>query len=153
MAENLNYYTGRSKCYENKEANCTKYGRLYPWMLATNSLCPSGWYMPSDGEWALLVDDAGGATAGKKLKTTSGWNVNGNGTDNYGFSALPGGEGSELFNDFAGSGCYGNWWSTSAHDGGVYVHYWEIGCTYEDVKKRSYEQEDLHLLSVRCVKN
>ncbi|MDR0517462.1 MAG: hypothetical protein LBH25_10510 [Fibromonadaceae bacterium] len=53
--------------------------------------------IPSDAEWQALVDFAGGdETAGTKLKSTSGWNTGSGcipGTDDYGFSALPGGYG------------------------------------------------------------
>jgi len=154
MAENLNYDYGNRKCYNDSEANCTKYGGLYSWAMATAHICPSGWHLPDDGEWALLVDAAGGSTAGKKLKATSGWNANGNGTDNYGFSALPGGRGYEqLGGSFALNGCYGLWWSAAAHNGGAYVHYWEMDCQYDDVKRESNEQNALYLHSVRCVKN
>jgi uncharacterized protein (TIGR02145 family) len=57
---------------------------------------PSGWHLPSDAEWQELVNFAGGdKIAGKKLKATSGWDSfdgqSGNGTDEYGFAALPGG--------------------------------------------------------------
>jgi len=91
MAENLNYNATGSKCYDNKPVNCDKYGRLYNWSAA-QSACPVGWHLPSDSEWTRLTDFVG-SSAGKKLKSTRDWNKNGNGTDEYGFSALPGGNG------------------------------------------------------------
>ena len=60
MAENLNYETENSYCYKDNEANCSKYGRLYPWSAA-NSACPTGWRMPSQTEWISLITAAGGA--------------------------------------------------------------------------------------------
>jgi len=89
MAENLNYNASDSKCYKNNETNCKKYGRLYDWNSA-NKACPEGWHLPSDDEWTTLTDFIGNG-AGTKLKTTSGWSENGNGTNDFGFSALPSG--------------------------------------------------------------
>ncbi|MCL2283106.1 MAG: hypothetical protein FWC26_07295, partial [Fibromonadales bacterium] len=112
MAENLNYDAENSKCYENKPENCEKYVRLYDWETAMKS-CPSSWHLPSNEEWKTLVNFAGGRNiAGKKLKAKKGWNEKGNGTDGFGFSALPGGSG---YSDdkFSDVGNYGYWWSSS----------------------------------------
>jgi len=116
MAENLNYEASDSKCYDNKPDNCAKYGRLYSWETA-KSACPTGWHLPLKAEWEALVTTAGGEnTAGKNLKATSGWNENGNGTDKFGFSALPGGFG---FSDgsFSAVGEFGDWRSVSEPNG------------------------------------
>lgn len=94
MAENLNYNIGDSWCYDNNSSNCSKYGRLYTWETAKKA-CPDGWHLPTDIEWKELVDfiasDGYSAKEGTALKSTSGWNSDGNGTDNYDFTALPGG--------------------------------------------------------------
>ncbi len=92
MAENLNYRTRDSYCYEDKISNCDKYGRLYTWDAAITA-CPSGWHLPTHAEWETLVTAVGGESgAGTKLKSTSGWLKDGNGSDSFGFSALPAGE-------------------------------------------------------------
>ena len=117
MAENLNYNSEGSKCYDNKPANCTKYGRLYDWETAMKA-CPEGWRLPAPEEWIILQhfaddDEAIGmnGVSGKNLKAKSGWdknrNENGNGMDKYGFSALPGGHFSNFFNEV---GKCGLWW-------------------------------------------
>jgi len=63
---------------------------LYTWPTAMKA-CPAGWHLPSGPEWAALIEYAGGASeAGKKLKSKTGWPDNGSGTDDYGFSAVPG---------------------------------------------------------------
>ncbi|MDR2592485.1 MAG: fibrobacter succinogenes major paralogous domain-containing protein [Chitinispirillales bacterium] len=116
MAENLNYQTKTGAwCYGGDESNCKKYGRLYDWNTAKTA-CPKGWRLPSIDEWTELVTVAGSSTAGKKLKSKSGWDENGNGTDDYGFSALPGG-----FRDTDGGffnvGKYGFWWTASESGG------------------------------------
>ncbi|MDR2593145.1 MAG: hypothetical protein LBC87_00035 [Fibromonadaceae bacterium] len=113
MAENLNYDTKTtgSKCYDNKEANCDTYGRLYNWTTAMG-VCPAGWHLPSDAEWDALMIVAGGyPTAGGKLKANSSLWEN-PGTDDYGFTALPGGGGlsNGSFVDFT------YWWSTSEYN-------------------------------------
>jgi len=111
MAENLNYdpepgNNRASTCFQDKPANCTKYGRIY--FGAGSEVCPSGWHLPSDREWQILVDFAG-KDAGKDLKAKSGWDNKSNGTDKFGFAALPGG----LYCDgeFSGIGTSGGWYS------------------------------------------
>ena len=100
MAQNLNYETANSYCNNNDASNCTKYGRLYTWAAAMDSagtwsangkgcgynktcsptypvrgVCPDGWHLPTQAEWNTLFTAVGGSsTAGKMLKSTSGWN-------------------------------------------------------------------------------
>ncbi|MCL2102104.1 MAG: fibrobacter succinogenes major paralogous domain-containing protein, partial [Fibromonadales bacterium] len=93
MAENLNYDASGSVCYGDNLANCNIYGRLYNWSAAIIA-CPPDWHLSSYIEWTDLTDYVG-ADAMTKLKAVNGWEyqeISGNGTDNYGFSALPGGE-------------------------------------------------------------
>jgi len=88
FAENLNYAIGNSLCYDYKEENCEKCGRLYDWKTARKA-CPAGWHLPTKEEWDALSNALGGdEVAGEFLKSKSGWKMN-NGTDKYGFSALP----------------------------------------------------------------
>jgi len=124
MAQNLNYQTGNSWCYGGDNSNCDKYGRLYDWNTA-KTVCPTGWKLPSREDWNRLVATAGGKEiAGKRLKSKSGWNENGNGTDNYGFSALPGGyrypDGSLSINS---AGNYGYWWTATEGGFSELVYY------------------------------
>jgi len=149
MAENLNYNASGSKCYDNSESNCQKYGRLYDWETA-KSACPKGWHLPSDEEWQILVDFAGGSSeAGTILKASSGWAENGNGTDAFGFSALPGGDGYSV-GFFYGVGEYGYWWSATEYDAsnayGRYMVY-----SHADVR-RVYYGKSLYS-SVRCAQD
>jgi len=127
MAENLNYNASGSTCYGNKPANCDKYGRLYEWKTA-KKICPAGWHLPTKEEWDILIATVGGKeTAGKFLKATSGWNKNGNGTDKFGFAAMPGGEyfsytrfaealaqmAQPDFEGYSNVGNSGEWWSVT----------------------------------------
>ncbi len=155
MAENLNYKTSDSKCYDNNEANGDTYGRLYDWATAKTE-CPLGWHLPSNEEWDVLIDYVGGRrTAGTKLKSKSGWNNDfdgndGNGTDDYGFSALSGGSG---YSDdrFQSVGYTGNWWSATEDNAiqasSQYMGYYSGSNV---VKDHNYKSS---LLSVRCVKD
>ena len=91
LAENLNYKTQDSYCYNDNESNCKKHGRLYSWKAALYA-CPVGWHLPGNIDFKTLYESVGGKqVAGKKLKNKEGWNNNGNGTDDFGFSALSAG--------------------------------------------------------------
>jgi uncharacterized protein (TIGR02145 family) len=148
MARNLNYNAEGSKCYGDDLANCDKYGRLYDWITA-KTVCPSGWHLPSDAEWTTLTDFAGGSsTAGNKLKATSGWNSNGNGTDTYGFSALPGGGGYSN-GDFNNVGNNGYWWSSTEHFAYAYIRL--MGRNAASVGRNGYGRTNL--CSVRCAQD
>jgi uncharacterized protein (TIGR02145 family) len=123
MAENLNYKTGISRCYDDDSSNCVKYGRLYDWNTA-KSACPDGWRLPRNENWADLAHIMGGSeysadldgeefpvwdSSGIKFKAKNGWDW-GDGTDDYGFAALPGGGYDDGFR-FAGS--HGLWWTAT----------------------------------------
>lgn len=145
MAENLNYETDNSFCYNDSAEYCEKYGRLYTWAAATDSagvwgengkgcgyakhcttaypvrgVCPEGWHLPTKNEWNTLSTAVGGQTTpGKVLKSTSGWYTDdvyhGNGTDAFSFSALPAG-----YRIYTGlydlAGYYAYFWSSTARD-------------------------------------
>jgi len=121
--------------------NCAKYGRLYDWSTAMafstdfcnsslcdskvetkhQGICPSGWHIPSVEDWEILIDLVSNSGSlnqrGIKLKATSGWNnygdESGNGTDDYDFSALPGGVRAYSSTPYNGVGERGYWWSSS----------------------------------------
>lgn len=91
MAQNLNYKSDNSYCYNDSAKYCSEYGRLYTWADAMES-CPTGWHLPSKDEFVILANIAGGSSkAGKPLMAKDGWNSNGGGYDTYSFAALPGG--------------------------------------------------------------
>jgi uncharacterized protein (TIGR02145 family) len=121
MTKNLNCNVDGSVCYNNDPANCNTYGRLYSWKAA-NKACPKGWHLPGDAEWEALVTSVGGAeTAGTKLKATSGWRDNGNGTDDFGFSALPGGISNLYYSQVE---IFGYWWSSTEYNASnAYLRY------------------------------
>ena len=163
---------GKSWCYNNVAANCDVAGRLYTWAAAIDSvklandadnpqdcgvdkictlpdtvygICPPGWHLPDTTEWFALFLAVGGSKAGKALKSQSGWYSNGNGTDAFGFSALPVGNRGYggAFND---EGYDEFFWSSSKRNSCMYLSYSNDGA-YLSV---SYEGRGF---SVRCVKD
>jgi len=154
MAENLNYEAKNSKCYDDKPANCTKYGRLYDWNTAMKT-CPSGWHLPSDDEWYVLVNATDSRYEAGKLKSKSGWNEN-NGTDDFGFSALPGGDG---YSDgyFANVEFWGRWWSSTRNN---LPKSWGMDSDYNTFGDETFDRvfdifgsDESNLYSVRCVED
>ncbi|RKY62329.1 MAG: hypothetical protein DRP96_00575 [Candidatus Neomarinimicrobiota bacterium] len=125
--------TGAYCDYGNNPSNANTYGRLYNWYAVTDSLniAPEGWHVPTDEEWKELemyigmtqeeADDIGyrGMDEGSKLKSTSGWYNNGNGTDEYGFDALPGGYRGYYYGygKFGYQGYYAYFWSSTELNG------------------------------------
>ena len=134
---------GKNWCFNNVLENCAVTGRLYTWAAAIDSvklgpdadnpqgcsygvtcipaivhgICPDGWHLPAIDEWEILFDEVGGQlTAGKILKSQTGWRINGNGTDAYGFSALPAGYRTDYdrFNNTEGYDAY--FWSVKDND-------------------------------------
>jgi uncharacterized protein (TIGR02145 family) len=123
MARNLNYEIGNSWCYNDSDSYCDKYGRLYDWETALEA-CPAGWHLPTTLEWWDLTSATnlvGVLKAGEKLKAKEGWSnfpewpTNfGKGTDDYEFSALPGGMRSAYNDggrDYSEKGVLGWWWA------------------------------------------
>ena len=149
MAKNLNYETSESYCYNDSAAYCAKYGRLYTWEEAMEA-CPDGWHLPSGSEWEKLFTAVGGkSTAGKALKSQSGWYSKGNGTDAFGFSALPAGD--RGYDGYINSeGINANFWSSTKFNGNIaydmYLYY-----KYEDPYLHTIDKG--HGFSVRCLKD
>lgn len=175
MAQNLNYETANSYCYSDTPSNCTKYGRLYTWAAAMDSVgswsangkgcgygktcsptypvrgvCPEGWHLPTQTEWNTLFTAVGGqSTAGKMLKSTSGWNSSGNGTDAYSFSALPaGGRGGNGHFNYEGNNAY--FWS-STDDNSYYAY--SMILYYNGDYAGLDDGNEGYGFSVRCVKD
>jgi len=179
MAENLNFSGSGSvgRCYQNVSANCETYGRLYDWATVMNlpsscnndicagqiesDICPAGWRVPSDAEWNTLERFADPYytsilenSVGKKLKTMAGWAGGGTGTDDFGFSALPGGFNEGGLN-FESIGSAGRWWSSTERSidqvqrramisgGGG----WDSDPVYSNWSPK------VSLFSVRCIRN
>lgn len=57
MAEDLNFETANSMCFNSEDTNCNKYGRLYTYAAAQRA-CPDGWRLPNRDEAQAVIDAA-----------------------------------------------------------------------------------------------
>ncbi len=160
-------------CYNNSEDSCSIYGGLYQWdevmqyslQPGVQGICPPGWHVPTDNDWKVLEgsvdsqyqisdpewDNIGwrGIDAGENLKSISGWKDNGNGSDMFGFTALPSGirDYYSYFTNLATatflwsstvSNSYNAWFRTLRYD-------------YSGILRTDFLRERGH--SVRCLKD
>ena len=160
-------------------STCDVAGRLYTWAAAMDSagvwstngkgcgynrpcsstapvrgICPEGWHLPTSYEFDLLRIAVGGTSiSGEVLKSTSGWDdydgESGNGTDSFGFSALPAGYGN-LNGYFDNDGKYANFWTST--DFNIYNAYLLYFSYNLDETRSSYTETEV-IFSVRCLKN
>ncbi len=142
-------YTGTDVTAAQATANYATYGVLYNWpAVMTEGICPSGWHIPSDGEFTELTDFLGGVSvAGGKMKSTYGWNNVGNGTNSNGWTGFPGGF--RYSGGFYSNGDYGYWWSAS--ESGSYSWSRELYYNYDNVYRGSSARFDG--FSARCVRD
>jgi len=101
--------------YNNNPENGNTYGKLYNWYAVDDSrgLEPEGWRVPGTREWTDLIGNLeGDKLAGKKMKSITGWNSEGNGDNSSKFAGYPGG-GRVSNGDFTDIGSAGIWWSSS----------------------------------------
>jgi uncharacterized protein (TIGR02145 family) len=151
MAQNLNYSTIDSKCYDGSAANCKKYGQLYLQSEA-KSVCPTGWHLPSEKEWNVLndyVDGINGTDAvGTSLKALGVWDDISSvskGTDLVGFSGLP----SVYFGSVSACGgvkTHGLYWTADVNEYRCLLSDNDILYDYTDSYAATYG------MSVRCLK-
>jgi uncharacterized protein (TIGR02145 family) len=143
--------------YDNNNINGEKHGKLYNWYAVNDprGLAPEGWNIPSDEEWDQLAAYLGGEEdAGKKMKSKTGWDgtedwPEGNGTDEYGFSGLPGGLRTHI-GEFIKFGKYTSWWtSTESDTEGA----WDRSLYYAFVNLDRGDNYGGEGLNVRCLKD
>ena len=138
--------------YDNNPSNGIKYGKLYNWYAVNDSrgLAPEGWHIPNNKEWNQLIDHLGGKNvAGKKMKSNYGWIENGNGTNESGFTGLPGGCRGRI-GLFGGIGYHGGWWSASEDPP---TSAWDFSLNYQLWSLNRFNGWKDDGKSVRCVKN
>ncbi|MCF8233860.1 MAG: hypothetical protein K9G67_02345 [Bacteroidales bacterium] len=160
-------------CYDDDPSNCSKFGGMYMWgeMMdyqdeeRVRGICPPGWHIPSDAEWKILEGssdslhgiydpvwdafDFRGYDAGYNLKSDSLWMDNGNGSDKYGFNALPAGTRSN-FGDFILLGRNAPFWSSTSWVGED-VLYRVLVYNTDQVYRYSFEKDSG--FPVRCLKD
>jgi uncharacterized protein (TIGR02145 family) len=176
MAENLNFETAGSFCPEGDSRNCKRLGRLYLWAEA-RSVCPDGWRLPTKEDFESLVAVTSGeaaqslspslaqsssqSRAGLALKSSDGWFKKGNGSDDFGFNALPAGyrgavlktdDGTVTGGKFDGIGGYAYFWSATedAENRESNAFYLFLSFSSDAASLNAFAKEDYR--SVRCVR-
>ena len=159
------YGEGTSTVYNGSDdevSNLTDYGRLYNWYAVDDArgLCPSGWHVPTDGEFMTLEMELGmseseangtgwrGTDQGTQMKSSASDSPAWNGTNTSGFSGLAGGY-RHYNGDFSSGGYNGVFWSASAD--GTYAWYRELHGGNTEVYRHNYYQRSG--FSVRCVRD
>lgn len=180
----------RSWCYENVNENCNVAGRLYAWTTAVGKtekecgdaeecdlgdgdiqgVCPIGWHLPKYEEWMRLISYVGEKKVNNRLRTQLGWTNNVrstdyirgyNGSDFYGFSAMPAGERGRD-GDYYSAGYSSHFWSStcsySFSSFGNYPEAFSMDLFYRDGEKttssdllHSHSRADGY--SIRCLQN
>jgi len=154
-----NLTTGAWAFYNNDASHNAKYGKLYNWYAVSKTtngnknICPTGWHVPKDDEWKVLIGYlVGESIAGGKLKeigTTNWKSPNSNATNISLFTGLPGGHRSNV-GSYVYIGNYGYWWSSSENDkDGAWVRYlfnYDGGAYRNDRSKKNG-------FSVRCLRD
>ena len=165
--------TGAYTIYGNESssgANATNYGFLYNWYAVKGisttgsttykNICPTGYHVPTDSDWNKLVKfmhsgadttivGTQSTTAGTKLKKNDAlWTTN-TGTDDYGFSVLPGG-----YRDSDGSFYdvrnYAFFWSATELDDGFA---WDRSLNFFDGVVDRFSNNKSVGASVRCLRD
>lgn len=156
-----------------------QYGVLYNW-IAAQSACPDGWHLPTDEEWNELEISLGvssnqtsvsgfhGTDQGSRLKSTWDWAYHswkdryGNGSNETGFTALPGGGRFIDYSShsldtytFGGLGDYGYWWTASKESGDEYsgTYMWFRALFYYSDQIYRNKESEKEAYSMRCIKN
>lgn len=172
--EQSNNGTIEKHCYNNDADKCNIYGGLYSWnemmqyttQQGARGICPPGWHLPTDDEWCLLQgvvdseygigypgwyqESSWGYDVGTNLKSTSGWVGYGNGTDEFGFSALPGGSAYAPNNYFNGAGMDAWFWTSTEDDAN---NAWEHNINHWQPVIYRQSTTKLVCLSVRCLRD
>jgi len=151
--------TGAYCDYANTPANSITYGKLYNYYTVVDprNVCPSGFHVPSDSDWTVLTTYLGGeSVAGDKLKETgtNHWERDGGGrtdggTNDFGFTALPGGYRDDT-GPFYSIRLEGYWWSSTELEN--YDSYLRNITAISKAIYRGYNHKE-NGFSVQCVKN
>ena len=150
ISENIRFDTilgTGSKCYNNDVSNCNKYGRLYSWAVAMK-VCPAGSRLPSNDEWNQMITYISNDIS--LLKSNSDWQFNRNGSDQYGFAALPAGNLYQTNYDGLNTGAV--WWtSTECCTGNNWAYNIYFPNTNNYMNNTAIKDQNWY--SVRCVLN
>lgn len=167
LAQDLNYETENSWCYEDDPANCEVYGRLYDWDAAIDA-CPDGWHLASDAEWSSLIkylDAKADPNAALAESTIAGGMMKATGTleDGTGLWRKPNKEATNV-SGFAALPCGTRFESGAFRMKGNHVLFWtstEYDADYAWTRMLDYNQSGIfrddqavtkaHGIAVRCI--
>jgi uncharacterized protein (TIGR02145 family) len=154
----FNNRTGAWAVYNNDIKYGNVYGKLYNWYVTNPSangnknVCPTGWHVPQDYEWDILIEFLGGNSAGGKMKETDTlhWLSPNYQADNKSlFTALPAGY-RQYSGEYGGIREIGYWWSAKETLGGI-KNYWEVNYNNNYITKS--QLHSISGLSIRCLKD
>jgi uncharacterized protein (TIGR02145 family) len=170
----INATSGAWAYYDDNSQYNNPYGKLYNWYAVADirGLCPSGWHVPSESEWKVLVKyldpqadtstvgefysgSAGGdmKTIGELQSGTGLWaNPNTGANNSSGFSGLPGGIRTSFY--YSDLGTFGYWWSTSDETTSNSDYYsCAFKLSYDEAISAYYEFGKNYGFSVRCIRD
>ena len=139
----------------NEVQSLSAYGRLYNWYAVDDErgLCPNGWHVPSDDEWMEAFQHmamAGDATGvGAAMKSTSGWMDGGDGTDEWGFAAVPHGRRRSCCGDFKNAGASSCFWTSTPYE--EHAWFWGLDHDSDGIGRGIHWVRDG--FAVRCIKD
>jgi len=153
--------SGAQAVHSGVAANKAIYGLLYNWYAVNDArgLCPTGWHVPTDGEWTTLTTGLGGtAIAGGSMKqtgtTSSGTGLwfapNTGATNSSGFTGLPAGTRDFTGTSYSSLSLNCDWW-TSTKIGGSSPYYRQV--YYNNTTVGRFLLLETYGLSVRCLKD
>jgi uncharacterized protein (TIGR02145 family) len=153
-------------CFGDDISNCEIYGGLYQFHEAMNyktndiqGVCPDGWHVPTDKEWCTVstyLDNTvscysiyfSGINVGIKMKASTGWD-SGNGTNESGFTALPGGV--RFIDYYDGAGWASDIWTSTTQSPGAIYHV--FGYNQDGIGRYVSDFSSHHGFAVRCIRD
>jgi uncharacterized protein (TIGR02145 family) len=152
MTENLKIKITGSYCYDNSDANCEQYGRLYTWRVAQAvcRLLGNGWRLPSNEDWQLLGKQFGGVRGDSSDGKAAYAALKMGGSSGFNFQEA-GGRTVDSIPKYTSIDAHGFYWtSTSVDDNYAWMYNFGDGA---QIMNRHSDLEKRWALAVRCVKD
>jgi uncharacterized protein (TIGR02145 family) len=150
--ENLAVAIEQSYCYDDAEANCRKYGRLYTWSAAQQGCraLGEGWRLPTNEEWRDLANQYGGLLneADDKGKAAFAALMIGG---RSGFNAVLSGGRNDQDHQYLRLEAHGFYW-TATESGAGTAWFYNFGRGGGALNRHS-DGEKLRALAVRCIRD
>lgn len=150
----VNNTTGAYAWFDNNIANGATYGAHYNWYAVdnVNGLCPTGWHVPNDSEWGVMISSLGGfSVSGGKMKSLTGWNSPNAGANNSsGFTGVGASIRWQSDGTYFPIG-YSGYFSSSTSNSATHTTYWQLDTNTDDTYTESYFKG--LGVSVRCILN